>query len=158
MSLKKGNETIQKQLDKIYQKGNREEKPEEQLILVVSRSKYLIAHEYDAFIFKKDRILIIKNVDDKDLTDVSYQVIRYTQLNPGKDQIEIKGEIYKNRLLISLLKKISNIYKNPQYNTRNRILTGLESMIVQETQRMIKRPSVTAETDTLNSAIGFLDD
>lgn len=154
--LNKGKETIPSRLKEIFRKREIKESPEEFLVLVISRSKYYVVVEYDALVFKENRIFLIKNIMD-DYKDMRFETVFYNQLNPGNDIVELKGDKYNNVFLVSLLNEIRTIYRNPHYNTRNRITDSLRDIIVQETKSLIQRPSITAETESWNSLVGFLD-
>ena len=96
----KGKTTVNKRLS-YYE-------PQNHTVVVVTREG-IIFDSYDAFIFYRDYLNVIRGVEDgfesEDVTSVNY-----ANLNIGYDEVTIAGKTYKNTTLFYLLDKLAKIY------------------------------------------------
>lgn len=137
---KKGKNTIEARIRSLFDNKSLEGKPEEHLAVVLTHSG-IIFNDYDAFIFKKNSLILHKEImegfDNKNVVQVYY-----SNINPGIGILQLADENYRNMTLLRLLSELHDISKKSSEGTKARVLEFLRDDIVQSVYLAAWAPTI----------------
>lgn len=115
----KGKETISNKVNALLTSAY-----QNSLIIVLARRGSLyFTTNYDAFVFSRDRLILIRNI----LNPGEPRGIAYSQLNPGTDVIEIDGKEYQNKAFLMLLTELHNCFLETSGRTKEQVEKALKN-------------------------------
>jgi hypothetical protein len=123
---KRGNESAINELGKIFEQRGININLNQTLVAIVARG--LIIYDYDALVFTKDRLVVVKDFRD-DIENRDIYEPKYENLNPGNDSLEFENDKYNNKALLTLLKYLHAVTKKSGTGTKWNLLTYLKDQI-----------------------------